>query len=238
MYLNQLITAPIYPNDLHLDQDIVVRMLGYEKAMPDDSILETIDDSLKECKELLHPKGGFCFVQAVQFNTQNGTMELKTTALHPGKTILSQLRNTSLVALFVGTIGKELEQRSKTLLAEGDLLKGYCMDLIGSLFAEKVAERIHHNIRETAKKEGLSITNRFSPGYCEWSVAEQFKLFNLVDGATLGVTLNASALMSPIKSVSGIVGVGQHVRFKEYQCKKCTNDKCVYRNQRKYEETR
>ncbi|MCK7538940.1 MAG: hypothetical protein MZV63_52410 [Marinilabiliales bacterium] len=47
------------------------------------------------------------------------------------------------------------------------------------------------------------ITNRFSPGYCGWDVAEQHKLFSFFKDNFCGITLTESALMNPVKSVSG-----------------------------------
>ena len=43
----------------------------------------------------------------------------------------------------------------------------------------------------------------YSPGYCGWHVSGQRKLFERLRPEEIGITLNASFLMSPLKSVSG-----------------------------------
>ncbi|NSW95142.1 MAG: methionine synthase, partial [Bacteroidales bacterium] len=77
--------------------------------------------------------------------------------------------------------------------------------------------------------EGLNITNRFSPGYCGWDVAEQHKLFSLLPGNFCKIRLTESALMDPIKSVSGIIGAGLHVKRRPYTCNFCDMKDCIYR---------
>lgn len=73
-------------------------------------------------------------------------------------------------------------------------------------------------------------TNRFSPGYCGWHVSEQHKLFSLFPAPEpCGVRLTPSALMMPIKSVSGIIGLGSHVRRMDYTCGLCDYLQCYKR---------
>ncbi|MEE3446448.1 MAG: vitamin B12 dependent-methionine synthase activation domain-containing protein, partial [Prevotella sp.] len=67
------------------------------------------------------------------------------------------------------------------------------------------------------------------PGYCGWHVSQQQLLFPLFNGQTCGVTLTDSSLMLPIKSVSGIIGVGEKVRRLDYTCGLCNFEKCYKR---------
>ena len=76
------------------------------------------------------------------------------------------------------------------------------------------------------------ITNRYSPGYCGWQVAEQHKLFQLIPDNYCGIRLTESALMDPVKSVSGIIGIGENVKINPYTCRMCDMPDCVYRKVR------
>jgi len=82
------------------------------------------------------------------------------------------------------------------------------------------------------KKKGLHITNRFSPGYCGWNVKEQHKLFQLLPPKFCGISLSDSALMIPIKSISGIIGMGDHVIVSDYPCDVCHEENCIYRSRK------
>jgi len=68
----------------------------------------------------------------------------------------------------------------------------------------------------------------FSPGYCNWSMAEQQKLFSLLPPGFCGIQLSPSSLMHPIKSVSGIIGIGTSCKQKGYQCEWCNDKDCIY----------
>jgi hypothetical protein len=92
-----------------------------------------------------------------------------------------------------------------------------------------VANQIHQHIKNIAGVSGMKITNRYSPGYCSWNVSEQKKLFSLLPEGCCGITLSASSLMSPIKSISGIIGMGRSVEFKEYVCEICSMKDCIFR---------
>jgi hypothetical protein len=78
----------------------------------------------------------------------------------------------------------------------------------------------------------LNITNRYSPGYCNWSVSEQKLLFSFLPDGFCGIKLNDSALMTPIKSISGIIGIGQNVKMNEYNCNHCGVKDCTYRSKK------
>jgi hypothetical protein len=78
------------------------------------------------------------------------------------------------------------------------------------------------------KLKELGISDRFSPGYCDWNVSEQHKLFNLLPESFCGIHLSESSLMNPIKSVSGIIGIGENLKQLGYQCYWCNDPNCIY----------
>jgi hypothetical protein len=79
---------------------------------------------------------------------------------------------------------------------------------------------------------GMKITNRYSPGYCGWDVSEQHKLFRLIPDNFCGIRLTESALMDPVKSNSGIIGIGESVKMNPYTCSLCDLKECAYRKVR------
>ncbi len=138
------------------------------------------------------------------------------------------------MALFIGTCGKEVENYSRQLMKEGHTLEGYIVDLIGSEIAENIAEYIHNEVEKDMASQGLKITNRYSPGYCKWPVSDQQQLFRLLGESNCGVNLTDSSLMIPVKSVSGIIGIGQEVENAGYSCDICETDHCIYRDKKSY----
>jgi hypothetical protein len=52
-----------------------------------------------------------------------------------------------------------------------------------------------------------------------------------------GIKLNDSALMTPEKSVSGFIGIGENVKLLPYTCDFCDLKDCIYRKKRKNNKT-
>jgi cobalamin-dependent methionine synthase I len=149
-----------------------------------------------------------------------------------GNIILRQLRGSEAFALFVCTSGLEFETYQQRLKEQGDMVRVFIADALGSVIAEKCADQMEKALQESIDKLGWMHTNRFSPGYCGWHVSQQQLLFPLFQGHTCGVTLTDSSLMLPIKSVSGIIGLGKDVRHLDYTCGLCDFKQCYKRKKK------
>jgi cobalamin-dependent methionine synthase I len=108
-------------------------------------------------------------------------------------------------------------------------MEGYGLDAVGSAAAEACADSLESEVRAVAAAAGWKITNRLSPGYCGWVTQEQQKLFSLLPGDPCGIRLSSSSLMSPIKSVSGVIGLGPNVRYLDHMCDTCDMTTCYKR---------
>ena len=151
---------------------------------------------------------------------------------HPGPIINNQLKGSEALCWFVATAGMEFEVFQHRLTQEADMVRVYLANEIGSIIAEKTADRMEDLLQEQLTPKGLYRTNRYSPGYCGWHVKEQPILFDLfrpkVSGNSSETTptpcdihLTDSCLMIPIKSVSGVIGIGHNVRRRDYTCNRC-----------------
>jgi cobalamin-dependent methionine synthase I len=89
---------------------------------------------------------------------------------------------------------------------------------------------IHESLVQDMRIMGLNVSNRYSPGYCSWDVSEQQKLFSFFPEKFAGIALSDSCLMNPIKSISGIAGIGHGIKHLGYACDGCTQVDCVFRD--------
>ncbi len=112
------------------------------------------------------------------------------------------------------------------------MVRVFVADALGTVIAERCADQMEKDLQLSIDKLGWHHTNRFSPGYCGWHVSQQQLLFPLFKGQTCGVRLNDSSLMVPIKSVSGIIGLGTAVRHLDYTCGLCDYQQCYRRRRR------
>jgi len=72
--------------------------------------------------------------------------------------------------------------------------------------------------KEDIKEENVNSTNRYSPGYCQWDVGDKHKILSLSGEDPCGRKLKSSALMNPVKSISGLIGLGVDVKYRYYVC--------------------
>jgi cobalamin-dependent methionine synthase I len=111
----------------------------------------------------------------------------------------------------------------------GEMLKGYLIDKVASELVEQLADKTELHLENELKEIKLNATNRYSPGYCGWSVADQQNLFSLLPNKFCGISVNSDSMMMPIKSVSAVIGVGKSVVKNNYECSICDIDFCYKR---------
>jgi len=197
----------------------VYEQMGYHDAQPDKATQQETAMILKEVSQWLRPRFSYFVVN-------------KQPDFEMGNIILRQLRGSEAFALFVCTSGLEFETYQHRLKEQGDMVRVFIADALGSVIAEKCADQMEKALQESIDKLGWKHTNRFSPGYCGWHVSQQQLLFPLFQGHTCGVTLTDSSLMLPIKSVSGIIGLGKDVRHLDYTCGLCDFKQCYKRKKK------
>jgi hypothetical protein len=216
-------------SDINISPESILKRLEYPKEESDEYFLSTVKSCISIARDLLDPQVTMTIHNIENLDLSEGILTLDNTKFNIYKIIANQLKDSEKIVVFACTNGKKIEKHYESLFKKGDMLEGYICSLIGSEAAESLAELTHNFLAEQAQKHGLSVTNRFSPGYCKWNVAEQHLLFHMFPQNSTSINLNDSALMDPIKSVSGIIGIGSNVKKQEYQCKACTEDKCHYR---------
>lgn len=214
------------------DKELFVQM-GYGDNIPGADIMEEIEKMKDTVRRILHPK--FCFVISKEgsLDVKEKTLEVCGRIFQVGRIITAQLRGSEAYAFFVATSGVEFERFQRDLEKEGDMLRVFIADSMGSVIAEKTADIMERWLQIYINAKGWKHTNRFSPGYCGWHVSQQQMLFSLLGvKEPCGVHLTDSSLMIPIKSVSGVIGLGPKVRKLEYTCGLCDYSKCYKRRLR------
>jgi hypothetical protein len=232
MELNKVIDVEIDPRQIQVRPSNILDLLGYNTDIDDEHTKMVIDLCLKQAEELILPKGGIIFLRNGEIDSRPGNIRIGKLSFQVGRIIASQLKKSEYAAFFICTVGAAIGNLSRKQTGQGNLLEGYVLDLIGSEAAEETASFVHETIKDIVSIDGLKITNRYSPGYCNWDVVEQFKLFQLFGTHDFGISLTDSALMDPVKSVSAIVGIGENVDRGKYSCSICGDKKCIYRNRK------
>lgn len=140
--------------------------------------------------------------------------------------------HASRLALFAATVGEPVCERIRGLFAGGNAPLGLLLDALASEAATALAEKVGGALLAERPDPELAVL-AYSPGYCGWPVTGQKALFARLDPSEIGISLGESALMSPVKSVSGVLVVAPASahRFRpafEF-CEGCADRTCLER---------
>ena len=169
-----------------LNDKRILTLIGYRRRpkVIDHSVLKLLVEEKEEAMRLIRPEALFAVLDHSETNR------------HP------IFDHAEKVAFCLCTIGAELEAQSSGHFRSNDMLRGLILDAIGSEAAEGVARHADLALAKLARKMDLWPSKRFSPGYKNWDLSEQKFVFDILPAKEMGVTLNASLMMIPRKSVS------------------------------------
>ncbi|MFI3278750.1 MAG: vitamin B12 dependent-methionine synthase activation domain-containing protein [Rikenellaceae bacterium] len=212
-------------SELTISRSEIYRTMGYGEVTPEAEICEMVEALLGEAATITRPR--CCFKMVDECTIHREAVEFEGYGFQLGKTIAGLLRRSESLVFFIATAGEEYQKWHDEVTNEGDALKLFIVDSLGSVIAESAGDYMESCLEKQIT--GLKHTNRFSPGYCDWDIREQRKLFSLLSDNTCGVDLNDVCLMHPIKSISGVIGVGENVLTKKYGCSICKRTDCYLR---------
>lgn len=216
-------------NELNISVSQVENVIGFNEDDDREFVRNQIDEILDECRTFANIKAEYRVYNDIIFDNTAKSVAVDDVTFDIKKIIFAQIKKSDSAILFLCTAGEEIGKRSRQAMQERDLLRGYIYDVAGSEIVEAAADLMQEEMKRSAESDGKKITNRYSPGYCGWDVAEQHKLFKLFRDNYCGIRLTPSALMDPEKSVSGIIGLGENVKLNPYTCRLCEMKNCLYR---------
>jgi hypothetical protein len=209
-------------------EEVMLDMFPKEQIKSED-FLPLIHDQLVLVENYVDLQCGFKILADNSISIDKGNIYGNGFTFRCGKIISKQIKQATSLAVFAATVGEKFDRITKKYFQDSNPLTGFILDTIGSLVVEKTIDWMEGQLEKTISKNGMKMTNRFSPGYCGWDVSEQQVLFSLLPHNFCGIRLNESSLMIPIKSVSGIIGIGNMVKRKAYFCSLCDMEQCYRR---------
>lgn len=227
-----LFSVSINYSDLTISKSEIAYSLGYIDGIVPSHFEEMIEEVISGLPGRSNIKAGYRIVPISFVEGNNKEIKSSNLIFQTHNIVTSQLKKSEVAVLFLCSIGDGMENWSKVFIRDGDPTLAFFIDTVASITVESVVDVLHDHLKEKFSSINNFVTNRYSPGYCNWNVSEQHKLFSLLPEKFCGVTLTDSSLMMPIKSISGIIGVGREVKYREYLCDTCGVKDCTYRSKR------
>jgi hypothetical protein len=231
MKYKQTILAPDYET-IRPSIGEVTTIMGYPPGSEPSFVPEMLNLLFDEAPSHVTARGCYSIFEIIEIKVPQGLIIHNKGSLRCGSKIAKQIRGSDSFALFITTAGKSFDAWVKSKAKESDVLAEYLCSSIGSVIADKVADIVQEEVNNISIKSKKGITNRYSPGYCSWNIREQRGIFDLLPSDEIGVTLTPSFLMDPIKSVSGIIGIGPGKTPGPYMCDLCNMTNCLVKKAR------
>lgn len=215
---------------LDIDPADVLRFQGYraEAAPPGPDVVVLFEEAMALGRRLMAPRAVVRWLPVT--GASHDRLDVAGEALHlPG--IAARWGAIEFAVVALCTVGEAVEQHVAQLWEARELPLAAMLDSVGSGATESLAEYVNDVLCQEGLARGLRVTNRISPGYRPWDVAEQQTLFRLCPAASIGISLNDACFMTPGKSISFLVGAGSHARVDDYfsQCARCWMTACAFR---------
>ncbi|NQT31826.1 MAG: hypothetical protein HQ588_05780 [Deltaproteobacteria bacterium] len=213
-------------NELGVDIKQVLSRMGYGTAgVPSARIESLVREYADNICHLIEPS--YSHVIRDINSVRGSRVFIEGSVTFRSNVVAGLLKRCQKVAVFVLSTGGRLGEVVRQLSGDGLMVQAAVLDAIGSDAAETLAHVVQDIIAREAEADGLGISQRFSPGYCDWRVSQQKMVFRAMGGDTAGVCLTDGCLMIPQKSISGIIGIGPRDRVESYNpCPTCEKRDC------------
>ena len=139
------------------------------------------------------------------------------------------------LAIFALTMGAGLSETVEDTFRRNDFALASMLDTVASLAVENAVGLLERRIqrRQAGAAGGGGVTLNYSPGYCGWHLTAQKRLFRRLHPERIGITLNDSCLMTPLKSASGVLVHGARA-IHDFDigfsfCRSCKGHSCLER---------
>lgn len=188
---------------LPINKREILRYAGVRSDVPEISSL--LDDCISEAEHKY--SGRVCYAEfPISFSDEAADLGFATVS---SKTVRRSLEGCHRIILFAATVGLDADR----LVARYSGLapsKSLMLQAIGAERIESLCDAFCEDIKKDAEENGEFVRPRISPGYGDIPLSLQKDIFDTLDcRRRIGLSLNESLLMSPTKSVTAIVGIGQ-----------------------------
>lgn len=231
--MNQIMTFPV--SEALPPRNAVLNRAGIPTgAAPAREVEAALDAALRGFTQTARPVGILLEIPRPDFQTVYDGQGYN----EPRTPVGDMLPHVDAIALFAVTVGENVCEGIRDLFAANDFVVACMLDAIASEAADLLATCIARRFLETVCRNGrLNATATvlpYSPGYCGWHITGQRRLFERLRPEQIGISLNSSCLMTPLKSVSGVAIIAPrelHCAANSYPfCRDCETRTCRERS--------
>ncbi|HZM06122.1 MAG TPA: hypothetical protein VFC44_24230 [Candidatus Saccharimonadales bacterium] len=206
------------------------RLLGY----PPHYTLEERSRKLAESARQWYAEHGRPWIYARE-------TEARRVAGFSSRQLHDQFRDAEVhgAMLAVVSAGPQCEEKARQLWEEGKPDEYFFMEMYGSAVVEHLITLASGRICAQADQDGMVALPHYSPGYSGWDVADQVKLWKLIQQQKTNelpgdLEVMETGMLRPKKSLLAVIGLTRHLDkatafAKLVPCENCSLPGCQFR---------
>lgn len=199
-----LITYTVDANDLCIDENEVLRYLGYSKVDITTADKEMIMPMIEAARSFVNPKA--CY-RRFDIETYADNRILLPYGEVTSRHLTLNLNGCKSIYMIAATIGAPFD-RQMIKARVSSMAKAAILQAIGATYVESLVEKLVEKLSKEASLCNEKLRVRYSPGFGDYDLSNQKGLFKvLTPEKHAGITLNDSLIMSPEKSVTALIGI-------------------------------
>lgn len=195
-----------------------LHFLGWRGTPLDQAMIDQIKAVTQRALEVIEPRVVYRKTSLTEGRTADGTAFCVQ-----GNAAAAMLQPCHEIILFAATLGAQSERMLLKQQAK-DSAQALLLDAVFSAAIEALCDRAEGQLRSELSEGGLYLTDRFSPGYGDMPLAQTRTICEVLNTSrSIGLTVSASGIMIPRKSVTAVMGVSRKpVPLRPRGCAGCT----------------
>jgi hypothetical protein len=218
--------------DLEISVDEILQAQGGDPAgmkARSPQLAQIAEQALAEGSGYIHPRVKYQ-VYALECVLHN-QLNLSGGGHISGSLVVEHLAAAEQIAVIVCTVGSQIEIHAAHVMTSNPSY-GLALNGLGSAAVEVLGNAVCIYFEGQALHKGHKTTAPINPGMEGWSLKKgQKQILDLLDLTQVGVHMNPSGMMRPIKSLTMVIGMGPAVMKTGNPCDYCSSrDRCQYRS--------
>lgn len=190
----------------------VLRYLGYGMNVPDDRVMNIIEECISEVKAAAEPKN-VCRRFNIRISGDDIYAEDTYFKSHALAVNLKGCKEAFFMAVTLGIGVDRLLNRNLRL----DMTRAAIIQAVAAAEIEEYCDACQLNIEKEVSAAGLHVRPRFSPGFGDFGLEVQQIFLDITGGGKkLGISLTDGGIMIPEKSVTAVIGLTDDIKEARY----------------------
>ncbi len=224
-----IVIAVIKTYSVEIQEEILFNVIGINDPLrANEAIVSKVREMIVLATTLAKPQVIYEEVEFTVVDEQN--LLLADGQMFTSRYVVKKMTECESILVLAMSLGGELHEQVSELSAK-DPFCGYVIDGISAYMVETLSDLVWQDRKAAYLKRGKNISIYYAPGVHDFGLENQQVVFDVLKPEQIGIYLNESYLMVPMKSLSGIIGIGEKVIPVNlgHDCAECDREQCFLR---------